>query len=96
MKMSLMMMMTVMMMMTTTTTTMMMMMMVMMMMIIIIIIIICPQIPGFCSSKTERTEINQKASKEFCTVLSNVLKTELIDEALTRHVLVFLSLFRLE
>ena len=89
MKMSLMMMMTVMMMMTTTTTT-------MMMMIIIIIIIICPQIPGFCSSKTERTEINQKASKEFCTVLSNVLKTELIDEALTRHVLVFLSLFRLE
>ena len=58
----------------------------MMMMIIIItitIIIIRPQIPGFLTNKTERTEINQKVSTEFCTVLCNVLKTELNDEGLT-------------
>ena len=42
--------------------------------IIIIIIIKRPQIPGFCSSKTERIEIKQKESKEFYTALSNMLK----------------------
>jgi hypothetical protein len=42
--------------------------------IIIIIIITRPRIPGFCASKTERTEIKQKVSKEFYTALSNMLK----------------------
>ena len=91
MKMSLMMMTVLMMMMTTTTTTTTTMM--MMIIIIIIIIILHPQIPGFCASKKERTEINQKVFKEFCTVFSNVLKRELIDEALTRHMCWFLISF---
>ena len=66
--------------------------------IIIIIIIKRPQIPGFCSSKTERIEIKQKDSKEFYTALSNMLKNG-IDwwSFTTTCVLVFLSLFfRLE
>jgi hypothetical protein len=62
-----------------------------------IMTIISQQIPGFSSCKTERIEIKQRVSKNFSTAVSNMLKTDLIDEALTRQMCwFFLSLFRLE
>ena len=63
------------------------------MMMMMTIIIIREQIPGFSSSKTERIEIKQRVSKKFSTAVSNMLKTDLIDEVLTRHMCRFSYLF---